>query len=486
MKDIKLKLRTKFTLAILTVVLIFGSINIILIRKSTLKALREELENRGLFIVQSLAERSTEFLLYEDYISLQQLVDEIKDLDKDVVYSFITDNQGKVIVHTFEHGFPVELIQANPISKEKNYNVQLIYDKNKKFLYRDIAVPILDGEIGIVRVGIAEKNIARQTNKAITILTGMVIVFLIIGIVGAFIFAYLITNPISKIVDVSETLNLDEKAEPIRVKTYDEIEYLANKFNEMVQRLQSAHQELKNAQEKLIQTEKLASIGTLASGLTHEINNPLAGLKNCLNRIKKTPDKNEILKYINLMFNALEKIENVVRGLLDFSRKRDYNFESISINEVIERAYSLVQYQLENNSIKVKKDLDETIGLCKGDAHQLEQVMVNLILNSIDAMPKRGGLILKTFQNKNKVYIIVEDTGIGISGKHLNKIFDPFFTTKETGKGTGLGLSVSYNIIKAHRGEILVESQEGKGTKLTVSLPVYSPEMSNSQRKTRE
>ena len=483
MKDVKVKLRTKFILSITIVVLLFGSINIILIRKITLESLQSELEKRGVFIAQNLGEHVIEYLLHEDFLSVQKLVDEIKVLDKDVAYTFIISSDEKVITHNFNQTFPVELIKANLLSEEKEYNVKLIFDKNKRFLYRDIAVPILNGELGMVRVGLAEKNITYQINKATTIFTGMVIVFFLAGIFGAFVFAYLITSPISKIVDGFAKLDLDKTAEEIRIKTHDEIEYLADKFNEMARRLQSTHNELKNAQTKLIQTEKLASIGTLVSGLAHEINNPLSGLKNCLNRIKKKPEKKETLKYLDLMLNALDKIEYVVKGLLDFSRTKSDIFSPVSVKEVIEKAFSLVGYKLEKHSIEVIKDIKNNIGSLMGEPHKLEQVFVNLILNSIDAMPDGGKLIVEAFNNNNKICIFVEDTGKGIPEAYLNKIFDPFFTTKETGKGTGLGLPISFNFIKAHGGEIFVESKQGIGTIMKVWLPSHSSGKTNRREK---
>lgn len=484
MKEIKIKLKTKFIVAISIVVILFGSINIVLIRKITLKSLQNELEKRAFFIAHSLAENLTEYLLQEEFLSIQKQVDDIKVIDNDVVYTFVIDQKGSVIAHNFGNNFPLSLIKANSLnSKKKAYSVKLIFDKNKKNLYRDIAVPILEGDLGIVRVGLAEKNIKDQINFATTIFSLMVLVFFLAGIFGSFVFAHLITSPISKIVDGFDKLDLDIKAEEIKIKTHDEIEYLADKFNEMAQRLQSTHNKLKSAQTKLIQTEKLASIGTLVSGLTHEINNPLSGLKNCLNRIKKNPEKTETLKYLDLMLDASGEIEYVVRGLLDFSRTKSDIFTPVSIRKVIEKALSLIGYKLEKHSIEVSKDIKNNNGSLTGDPHKLEQVFVNLFLNSIDAMPDGGKLIIKAFKNNNKIWVFVEDTGKGIPEAYLNKIFDPFFTTKETGKGTGLGLPISFNFIKAHGGEILVESRPGIGTIMKVWFPSRSPEEMNHREK---
>jgi two-component system NtrC family sensor kinase len=466
-----LKLRTKFIIAIIIVVAIFGSLNIFFIRQSTYKALHREVDKRSLFLAQSLAERSTKLLLYEDFISLQLLLDQIRQSNTDVSYGFITDNQNNVVVHTFGFDFPLELLNANNLKKGESYHFQIISDEHNN-LYQDVVVPILDGKIGYLRLGIAEKNLAATTNKVVIILTGMVLVFLVVGILGAFVFAYWITNPISKITKAFETINLNEKFIPLEIKTKDEIDILANKFNEMAFRLQTAHLDLKKAQKGLIQTEKLASVGTLASGLTHEISSPLAGLKNCLIRIRKKPQKEEINRYFGLMMNAIQRIEKVVVGLLNFSRRDDYHFEPFNMHETISRALSLVEYKLERSGIEVEKNFDEKLKSCVGDSQHIEQVVINLVLNAADAMSQGGKLYISSSFNNSFARIEIEDTGAGIPPENIDKVFDPFFTTKEPGKGTGLGLSVSYNIIKEHGGDISVESEVNRGTKFIITFPL--------------
>ncbi len=465
------KLRTKFIVAIVIVVAIFGSLNILFNRRTTFRALYLEIDNRSLFLAQSLAQRSAKYLLYEDIISLQEMIDQVKVGDADVFYCFVVDDKNNVQVHTFDSVFPLKLLNANTLGEEQSYHFQLISDEQNN-LYRDIIVPILDGKLGFLRLGMMEENLVAEVNKVVIILTGMVIVFLIIGIFGAIFFAYWITNPISKITRSFETINLNEKFEPLNINTKDEINILANKFNEMTFRLQKTHLDLKKAQRSLIRTEKLASVGTLASGLTHEISSPLAGLKNCLIRIKKNPQKEQIIRYFGLMMNAIEKIEKVVAGLLDFSRHDDFNFKSFNLHASINKALSLVEYNFEKNGIEVRKTFDERIKFCFGDSQHFEQVIINLVLNAVDAMPKGGQLKISSFLKNTTVIIEIQDTGMGITQENLDKIFDPFFTTKEPGKGTGLGLSVSFNIIREHGGDILVESELNKGTLFSISIPL--------------
>jgi signal transduction histidine kinase len=466
-----LKLRTKFIGAIIIVVAVFGSINIFFNRQSTYKTLRRVVENRSLYLTQSLAERSTKLLLYEDLISLQSLLDQMTNSNMDVSYGFIVDGQNKVLVHTFGSFFPMELLNARVLKKEESSSFQLIRDEHGK-LYRDVNVPILDGKLGCLHLGFSEKNLETITNKVVFVLTGMVLSFLIIGIIGAIIFSYWITNPVSKIARSFESINLDKEFKPLKIKTRDEINILANKFNEMAFRLQTAHSDLKKAQKSLIQTEKMASIGTLASGLTHEVSSPLAGLKNCLIRINKNPNKDQINRYFSLMMNAIQKIEKIVGSLLNLSRRDDYHFQSFHFHDTIDRALSFVDYKLKKSGVTIEKNFDEKLDFWFGDSHHIEQVIINLVLNAADAMPSGGKLSISSLCKNSKVHIEIEDTGSGISEKFIDKIFDPFFTTKEPGKGTGLGLSVSYNIVKEHEGDISVESEENMGTKFIITLPL--------------
>ena len=386
-----LKLRSKFIGAIIIFVAIFGFLNIFFNRQSTYQTLRRETDEKSLFLAQSLAQRSTKLLLYEDFISLQKVLDQTIENEADVSYAFITDSQNNIVIHTFGSFFPVELLHSNQIKKGESFHFQLLEDEHHN-LYHDLIVPILDGKLGFLRLGISERNVARATNRVVVILTGMVLIFLVLGIAGAVIFAYWITNPISKITKAFETINLDEKYEPLTIKTKDEINILANKFNEMALRLQRAHSDLKNAQRGLIKTEKLASVGTLASGLTHEISSPLAGLKNCLIRIKKNPQKDQVVRYYSLMMNAIQTIEKVVIGLLSFSRRDDYHFKPFDLNKTINRALSLVEFKLEKSSVEVKKYFDENLKDLVGDSQHIEQVIINLVLNDVDAMPQGGKL----------------------------------------------------------------------------------------------
>ncbi len=490
----KLPLFWKFSLAIIFIVIVFGSINSILIYNNVQSALQTETEKRALFIANSIAHQVVPSILFEDYITLQNTINGIKEIDKNIEYMFVVDNKGKVVVHTFPINFPYPLLNANSLTENQEFNTQLINlkDQNEELIL-DVAVPILDGKVGTVRVGLKESSILGDVQKTVNVFWIMVGVFLIFGIIGALAFANFITKPIKTIQSVADMIELSEISKQqlpqikirekflnkikMLLRAEDEIDILADRFNKMIIRLDKAYWDLQSAQTKLIQSEKLATVGTLTSGLAHEINNPVAGLQNCIRRIKNDPSNIEQnKKYFVMMENAVEKIEKVVGNLLNFTRRQSGDFASLAINEIIENPLLLISHRIEKLGISVTKNIPKNLANIKGNKNQFEQVMLNLFINSIDSIEEKLNLnpdaerrlIVSANQKDNFVEIVVEDTGNGIPGNIRGKIFDPFFTTKPPGKGTGLGLSIVYNIIEAHQGKIFVESEEGKGTKVNL------------------
>ncbi len=474
------KLHTKFSLAILAVVLIFGGINIALIRRSVSDALGGELEQRGLYIARSLAARSVQSILYEDYFGLQQLVDEIKDLDADVAYGFVLDRRGQVVAHSFGMDFPVHLLAANRLADRAPFQVQLLDDGTR--LYRDIAVPVLDRDVGVVRLGMLESRIQQRTAQVILVMSLMVVVFLAIGMAGAFICAQVITRPVSQIIQAADTFDLKGNEVPlVKIASRDELGMLGSRFNEMMIRLRQVYAEMRDTQAKLIHAERLSTIGTLAASIAHEVNNPLAGLRNCLRRIQRGPGNvAQTATYIDMMMRALDRVEATVRGLLNFAGPQEMEVQRLAIAEVLREALELTENRLKSGRIEVRAELGGELPEVPADRHRLGQVFVNLILNAADAMPQGGRLRisakLRAADTAAWVEVVVGDTGTGISAEDLPHVFEPFYTTKPAGQGTGLGLSVCRSIIEGHGGEICVHSVEGQGTRFTVLLPVLPPD----------
>jgi signal transduction histidine kinase len=228
-------------------------------------------------------------------------------------------------------------------------------------------------------------------------------------------------------------------------------------------------EELQRAQ--LAHTEKMAAVGTLAAGVAHEVNNPLAGVLASIENMRDNPDDEEMRdRYLRLIADGLTRIERTVANLLNFARPREIKLEPTSVNHNLQHVVELVGYQLRAAGVEVEMDLDSDPAVVEADHFQMEQMFLNLVLNALDAMKEGGELYLRTRVRGGRVITEVRDTGHGISPEIRDRIFDPFFTTREVGEGTGLGLAVTGSIVAAHGGTIEVESSVGRGTTFRVIM----------------
>jgi len=234
-------------------------------------------------------------------------------------------------------------------------------------------------------------------------------------------------------------------------------------------------------QARLLHQDKMISLGRLAASVVHEINNPLAGILNYVRLMIKILNREALKKeqvekfqrYLNLVESETDRCSKIVSNLLAFSRQSKMEFNDMDVNELLQKCIMLSQHKLTLQNIQIKTDFSSQIPAISGDFNQIQQCVINLIFNAIDAMPEGGLLSMSTSYNQNNavVEIKVTDTGCGISGEDISHIFDPFYTTKKEGKGLGLGLSTVYGIIDRHKGTISVNSEVGKGSVFTLKLP---------------
>jgi PAS domain S-box-containing protein len=224
-------------------------------------------------------------------------------------------------------------------------------------------------------------------------------------------------------------------------------------------------------QQQLLTSEKLASLGLLSAGIAHEINTPLTGISSYVQMLQKSfPRDDPKLKLLQKIESQTDRVAKIIKTLLNFSRQPDFSFYRVDLSKIIKEILSLVEYKLKKMNIEVELNFSQN-SIVWANGERLQQVFVNLILNAIDAMPNGGKLAIELSQNRSEAIIKIKDTGVGIKKEHLPHIFDPFFTTKGLGKGTGLGLSISYAIIREHEGQILVDSEVGKGTTFIIKIP---------------
>ena len=305
--------------------------------------------------------------------------------------------------------------------------------------------------------------------RALYLFLVSILIFIGLGILVAFYLARLLVRPMDQMQAAMEKIAHGDFT-PIPVSSRsEEFRTLFRAFNRM-------SQELEEHQEQLLQSRKIAAIGTLTSGIAHELNNPINNIVLTAETLKedfRQLDQEESLGLIQDILIQADRASEIVKGLLDFSRSERQEFEPLAIITVIDDTLKLVRNQIMLSGIQVDKVFPSEVPLISGDRKNLQQVFLNLFINAIQAMPDGGYLRIDVHaEDGHWLKINVADTGEGIDPQHLPRIFDPFYTTKEVGRGTGLGLSVTYGIIEKHGGHIEAHSQKGQGTVFIITLPI--------------
>jgi signal transduction histidine kinase len=257
--------------------------------------------------------------------------------------------------------------------------------------------------------------------------------------------------------------------------------------DELERRVEGRTRQLKEDYARLVQEDRMISLGKLMSSVVHEINNPLSGIISLSKLVLRNLDEGatddaslkKMKEHLALVVSETNRTSKIVSNLLSFSRQIKVDVQDINMNEVIERVFSIVGHKAKLQDITVRFELDEALPRIKGNFAQLEQSVMNVVFNAFEAMPDGGQLTVSTYLDTGhaghgqEVVVRIQDTGTGISQKNLPYVFEPFFSTKGEAKGVGMGLSVVYGIIRDHQGEISVKSEEGRGACFTIGLPVH-------------
>jgi two-component system NtrC family sensor kinase len=365
------------------------------------------------------------------------------------------------------------------------------------------------------------------------VLVSIILDALVLIVFGSFLLSRVLVKPLKDLVQLTQKISEGDFSRKIEVTSKNEIGQLIASFNRMIDRLKEnqenlenhlqslelKNKQLKQTQEELIRTEKLASIGRFAAGVAHEVGNPLGAILGYTHILEKEGiDREEARDYLKRIEKEIERINRIVRELLDYARPSKFEIREVDVNKVVENTLSLLSYQKNFRNIETQLELQLDLPAMMGDESQLSQVFINIVLNAIDAMPTGGTLRIRTEEylienayadpmprlwpprrkgdpdesdyshirklNPLSVMLMkfsrgdrvvkarISDTGVGIKKEDLERIFDPFFTTKDPDKGTGLGLSISLRIVESMGGEMRVESEVGKGSAFELYFPM--------------
>jgi len=357
--------------------------------------------------------------------------------------------------------------------------------------------------IGVLQIGLTTERINKKMHAILwtcSIPLGFIIV--LVGIAVSYFIASGVVKPVKLLVKITDKVASGDLNHKVEVSSNDEIGLLASQFNQMTKSLKQLidekegvmeeiknvnkelssinlelihkNEQLNDAQEQLVRTEKLAAVGTLASGVSHELRNPLSAIKNAVFLLKRKlskkamPDIDEkIIKFLDIMDKEIDRCSKIINDLLGFTRVTKPTRFSADINAVVNEALSRVDI---SKNIKLSKSLQPDLPMIMIDANQIGQVLINLVENACQAMMNEGELKICSRVSDSFMEVEVGDSGCGIPKKEVKKIFDPLFTTKP--RGTGIGLAVCYGIIQKHNGVIYVKSQEGIGTTMFIKLPL--------------
>ncbi len=341
--------------------------------------------------------------------------------------------------------------------------------------------PILDVEdkiIGILYVGLLEAPYVEPQRAILNVFLLSIVITTLIILALLLLQTQLILRPITQIISMSDKVIKGDLSARVGIRPAGEMGNLCRAIDQMADAVEEREKQLKIATSKqLTQSAKLASIGRLAAGIAHEINNPLTGVLTFAHLLQQNESlDNQSKEDLGVIIRETTRVRGIVRGLLDFARESPPQKQWIDINDVLMQTMTLVKSQKDFNKVTVVEDLGSDLPNILGDKNQLQQVFLNISLNACEAMEAGGTLKITTSAGDGRVYISFQDTGTGIKEEYLDDIFEPFFTTKPPTRGTGLGLSVSYGIVQRHGGSIDVKSKIGEGSTFTVILPLEVPE----------
>jgi two-component system NtrC family sensor kinase len=326
-----------------------------------------------------------------------------------------------------------------------------------------------------VNVSLAEVD-AEITHSRRVIMTSSILAILAVSAMLWWLNHILVERPVEALVAGTRRVSAGDLDGTIQVKGKHELGELAKAFNDMIHHLA-------DTQRQLAQADKLASVGRLAAGIAHEINNPLTGVLSYASLLRKRMEHDPpACEDLDVIVRETVRCRGIIRGLLDFARPTAPAKKPMDLNEVVRRSVSVVMTQLSLNHVDLSLDLASTLPTVQADANQIQQVIVNLLLNAGDAIGAEGGKIRATTKvgAPSSIEFLLEDSGPGIPPEDLPRIFEPFFTTKGN-HGTGLGLAVSWGIVEAHGGALEVQSEPGHATRFTLRLPTTAtPEEGSS------
>ncbi len=467
-----------FLLVILVGLILF------VIERREVKAIFEEQKEKGVLIAEKIAQMNLQPLLYWDAVGIEKDIEE--QIDEKLIYVVIYDRKSRPFAsNSFikEHDEIYKKTNLSGEEEEDSYfsASKKLEDRNTGRILRilEIETPIFargsPKRWGSIKIGLSLEDIRKElySTRLMLILIGFVGLFL--GIFGATFLARRITGPVKKLAEGTVKIAEGDFSQKIELDSRDEIGNLAKNFNEMSHQLQLTKERMEAAQKKLIQAEKLASIGRIAAGIAHEIRNPLTSVKLNIQKVFESYPLEEITReHLSISQEGIGQIENFVKELLNFTRVPELQLDLFDLSQILEESVKMLSESLAVKKIQLSKDFQGQIPEVYVDADKIRQVFLNILRNAFEAVDEGGQITLALscvqVDSVKKARVEISDDGYGIPEKDWENIFEPFYTTKAT--GIGLGLANARKIVEQHKGSIKVKKKVGRGTCFEILFPL--------------
>jgi signal transduction histidine kinase len=403
---------------------------------------------------------------------LQTSIDDFIQSLGNVKYVAVADPSGQTIAVG-----PVVAANALPVpgARAADGVTARIIDDPRFAWVLEIRLPLRIGQKnwGTATIGFDAGPIREEIRTLFFLLFGTTTAVSLATLLVLFLLARRLTVSLSRLVSEMDSMDIARIPAAIRPEAEADVAFLFERFDDMKRRIDASRAQLATAQRQIYQAEKLASIGRLASGIAHQVNNPLNGIRSCLYAIGKEPENTaQTREYVDLINEAITTIEAVVQKLLGFARQPSPMESATDVPLAVGKVVDLFGLRLREKGIHVEVEIPPNLPPAAIDHLLFQEVVMNLLVNSYDAVGERGVIgISAAATEEGGIRLSIRDNGQGIPAEHLGRVFEPFFTTKEIGQGTGLGLSVCQSIVESHGGRIAVESTVGSGSLFTVTLP---------------
>lgn len=451
--------------------------------------IKDELDHvEGVLIVNMWGQRvdSTMEAALAGYPGNAYIVEASEEAQRDGIYLYHKDSTKRFANQVgSEHRLSREFTEEEWLSVRNSKDYGSLYkDDGRMFFYRKVQPYPDKSTQWLIVIEVATDFVLAPIKNMRDSIWLLLVLLLGVSLLVAVWAAFQLAMPVQALASIITRYADGEHAIRYDANAKDEIGFAGRAFNYLVTCLEKAEDERDKAERAVCQSERLASIGQLAAGIGHEINNPLMNITSIAALVEdEIRDQNpQAASDMKLLQTEVKRCANIVQGILNFAKENEPQFKEFDMSDLVTETLSLLHHRIETAQINLVTQIHSPLKL-SGDQNMLQQVLVNILLNAIQASPEKSNIFVSASLNNEFIVIEVLDNGEGIDNTNITKVFDPFFTTKQEGDGTGLGLSVSYGIVKRHGGTINIEKVLPSGVKVSIVLPVNSSVSKDDQNK---